>query len=101
MLAFLIIISIVAMWSIRNAVANKPKAEWTEWEHHRDTTPIKSTLPDGNRVFQNQSHWRRYNRNTKQWESKRVVDPIQRPFNQATSLSDVYNLRFEREKINI
>lgn len=93
MLAF-IIISFAALLVVYKAVASKPNQEYTEWEHHRDTTPLVTALPSGEGVFQNQSHWVRFNNRTQTWETKLVIDPIQRPFSEATSLSDVYNLSF-------
>lgn len=90
----LIIISLVALSLVYGVTTVKPKPEYTEWEHHRDTTPLVTALPNGEGVFQNQSHWVRFNNRTQTWETKLVIDPVQRPFNEATSLTDVYNLSF-------
>jgi hypothetical protein len=93
MLAF-IMISVAALLVAYKSVASKSKLEFTEWEHLRDTIPLVTTLPNGKRVFQSQAYGVRFNNRTQKWEATIVTDPVQRPFSDATSLADVYHLRF-------
>jgi hypothetical protein len=87
MILLFIIIAFIALIVLFKALSAKPKTEFSEWQWHRDTTP-KITHVEGQSMFQNQSHWNRYNHITKKWESKLVTDPVARPFSEATSLSD-------------
>lgn len=93
MISLFIIVILMVIWFIGKAITGKPKSEWTPWEHHRDTTPLVTYLSNGDKLYQNQSHWVRFNNIKQKWDSKLIVDPVKRPFNKAISLSDAYNLR--------
>lgn len=93
MIIFFTIVFIVAVWFIYRAVSAKPQV-WSEWKHHRDTTPLLIYLPNGDKLYQNQSHWVRFNNITKEWDTKLITDPVKRPINQPKTLIDAYNLRF-------
>ncbi len=86
----LVIIGIIT-WIVKRV---KSTQEWTKWEWHRDTTPLITVSSTGEPLFQNQAHWVRFNNFTQTWETKIVTDPIARPFNEVTNLSDAYNLQF-------
>lgn len=86
----LIVIGLIR-WIVKGTTTPK---EYTEWEFHRDTTPLVTRSATGEGMFQNQAHWVRFNNVTQEWETKIVTDPVARPFSEATRLADVYNLQF-------
>lgn len=89
--AIVLVIMGIVKWYINK---RNSKIEYTKWEFSRDTAPILSMSPTGEKMYQNVSHWTRYNRFKNEWESKIVVDPIKRPISQPKTLTDAWNLRF-------
>lgn len=89
--AIVIVVMGAVTWYVNR---RNSKIEFTEWEFHRDTTPIVSISPNGEKVYQNVSHWTRYNRFKNEYESKIEIDPVKRPINQPKTLTDAWNLRF-------
>jgi hypothetical protein len=67
------------------------KIEWTEWQFSSVSTPLVS-IENGAKLFQSQEYWVRYNNFTQEWDAKLIIDPIKRPFNQATKLEDQWSL---------
>lgn len=68
------------------------KIEWTEWEFSSNAGPLVSIV-NGQKLFQTQEHWVRYNNFTQEWDAKLIIDPIKRPFSQARKLEDQWALR--------
>jgi len=86
------IISIVA-WAISKYIAYLNfKKQYTEWEFDCEDYPLVSTLPNGREVFQHVETFKRYNNFEGRWEFKTVIDPVKRPFDKASSMSDRFFL---------
>ncbi|MGY3214035.1 hypothetical protein [Mucilaginibacter sp. HD30] len=65
--------------------------EYTEWEFWKVAPPHILVLPNGEKRFQHQEYWSRYNNITQKWERKTVRDPQILRFEEATHWSDSYN----------
>jgi len=91
-IALIILVTLIIAKSLIKTF-KKPQ-EYTKWEFCSYYRPRITTLANGDKVFQNIRKEQRYNNFKNTWEFRKIVDPVKRPFSEATVLSDIYWFQF-------